>query len=284
MNGDKCNITSDCKNDALCTMTYADKEKKIPLGRFCSGGTDPLGEIETCRVDNDCPLGNCEVIRTKDGQFLRRQCMKDGKPVRKGDYEDVNPGFKKYFYNRSVNMNRINGMIEERKAGPIAKIIVQLISLGIDIVKQIISLGVNIFWLTFEAIATVFGVHHLKGDVITGLITKNNKKDGLCFSMWLIRNIFTIILPPFGVFMTVGFADFNRLKRVLLCCLLTSMFYFPGLIYALILVNNNELNKEEQKYVKCLRERKQVKNTYVSKFEELKNILSDPQKTYEAIT
>jgi len=41
----------------------------------------------------------------------------------------------------------------------------------------------------------------------------------------------TIICPPVGVFMKYGFTGW---LNIIVCCLLTLMFYFPGLIYGLI--------------------------------------------------
>jgi uncharacterized membrane protein YqaE (UPF0057 family) len=281
MSGVSCKTTDNCKHGAVCTMTYADDDKKIPLGRFCKGGKDPLGNIVNCKVNSDCPMGDCEIIRNKNGRFMGRQCIKDDKPVREGDYEDLNQGNKKYFYNRSVPITRINEKLKEHNAGPVAKIIVQLITLIIDIIKQAYSIGINIFWTVFTAVATALQLTELKGDLMFGAITRAHRDSGLCVSMWLIRNIFTIILPPYGVFMTVGFGSFKRMRKIIICCLLTSMFYFPGLVYALILVNNNNLATEERKYTKCLRERKSITDIHVNKFKLLDETLSDPVKTYD---
>ena len=43
----------------------------------------------------------------------------------------------------------------------------------------------------------------------------------------------TILLPPLGVFMELGISGWIN---ILVCALLTLAFYFPGLIYALILL------------------------------------------------
>ena len=45
--------------------------------------------------------------------------------------------------------------------------------------------------------------------------------------------ISTILCPPIGVFMEYGITGWFN---ILICALLTLMFYFPGLIYALILL------------------------------------------------
>ena len=82
MNGSPCKDTNDCKNNAICTMTYADENKNTPLGRFCKGGAEPENMIVTCRVSSDCPKGDCKVIKDDSGRFLGRQCTnEDGSPV-----------------------------------------------------------------------------------------------------------------------------------------------------------------------------------------------------------
>ena len=43
----------------------------------------------------------------------------------------------------------------------------------------------------------------------------------------------TIILPPLGLMMEFGLTYWIN---ILLCCCLTLFFYFPGLLYALVLI------------------------------------------------
>ena len=69
---------------------------------------------------------------------------------------------------------------------------------------------------------------------------KNNKvgKCKKCFSTRAGKLPFgviigTILLPPLGVFMELGISGWIN---ILVCVLLTLAFYFPGLIYALILL------------------------------------------------
>jgi uncharacterized membrane protein YqaE (UPF0057 family) len=45
--------------------------------------------------------------------------------------------------------------------------------------------------------------------------------------------ISTILCPPVGVFMEYGLTGWFQ---IFICSLLTLMFYFPGLLYALILI------------------------------------------------
>ena len=107
MSGETCKTSNDCENGAVCTMTYADEDKLQPLGRFCKGGDNPMGDIVTCMVDSDCPIGNCEVIRDVNGNFSGRQCVKNGETVRENSYDNPNKNYGKYFYNRSVEISKI---------------------------------------------------------------------------------------------------------------------------------------------------------------------------------
>ena len=49
----------------------------------------------------------------------------------------------------------------------------------------------------------------------------------------LIVLLGTIILPPLGVFMELGIKGW---LNILICALLTLLYYVPGLVYALILL------------------------------------------------
>ena len=64
--------------------------------------------------------------------------------------------------------------------------------------------------------------------------------------------ILTILLPPFGVYLSRGL---RGIKYVLICCVLTCFFYFPGLFYALVVMNNSKTSRDEEIYMKRLRSR-----------------------------
>ena len=77
-----------------------------------------------------------------------------------------------------------------------------------------------------------------------GLINNKHKDNGICMSLWVPRTIITILLPPFGVYMARGI---NGFKYVMICSLLTCVFYFPGLIYAFIVMGNSKTAEENYK-------------------------------------
>lgn len=77
----------------------------------------------------------------------------------------------------------------------------------------------------------------------TGKCNKTNSAKG--FDLWYIRTIITMLFPPFGVFMAKGL---KGMVQIIICSILTACFYFPGLIYALSVINSssnesNEMNE-----------------------------------------
>ena len=185
MNGVSCKDSGDCSNNAICTMTYADKNKTVPLGRFCKGGENPENEIVTCKVDSDCPKGDCKVIQNEQGQFIGRQCInKDGTALREGDYKKVDPTGKKYPH--ISNIDRINLAFEQAEAGPVAKMIAELINLIFGIVEQMLTLAKDIFFIVFKSfggplLQTKGDLSVLMLDTITKRIIPNKGKNN-CYS------------------------------------------------------------------------------------------------------
>lgn len=295
MNGSPCKDSSSCNNGGICTMTYADENKSVPLGRFCKGGENPENEIVSCRVDSDCPKGECVVVKDDDGRFVGRQCLEDGEAVREGDYKKIDPDGTKYPHNKHISMERINDKVTKANGGPVAKMIVELITLIFAVIDQMLFLVRNIFWGVFHAIGGP--LLQIKGDLsilmldtITKRLIPKNKVEldkcradnscPNCYSLWLVRNIYTILIPPYGVFMTTGIFGVNRLRKILISCILTACFYFPGLIYSLIIVNNNKYAEEEKKLTRCRHQGKEVKNTYSKeKVKILGENINDSKKT-----
>lgn len=59
-----------------------------------------------------------------------------------------------------------------------------------------------------------------------------------CIGLSLFRYFIIILCPPAGVFMAYGFSGW---LQILICCIGSLIYYFPGLVYALILVNRSEV-------------------------------------------
>ena len=81
--------------------------------------------------------------------------------------------------------------------------------------------------------------------------TKSHKCDKINsakgFDLWYVRSILTVLFPPFGVFMAKGL---KGIKQLIICSILTMFFYFPGLIYALGVINSTDKEQKESDIIK----------------------------------
>ena len=57
--------------------------------------------------------------------------------------------------------------------------------------------------------------------------------EDFCIPLYFIKLIFTVVFPPIGVFIDQHSKGYPNINKIGICFLLTAMFYFPGLIYAL---------------------------------------------------
>ena len=294
MNGSPCKDTKDCKNDSVCTMTYADENKSTPLGRFCKGGREPDDKIINCKVSSDCPEGECEVVRDRQNRFIGRQCKRmDGSVVKESELNmrDLDP--KDYPHQDPNEQLRLDNKIKASDGGPVARMIAEIITLVFAVVDQAFFIGRNIFYNIFWSFGKIFlggkgDLSILMLDTITEREYPNDnpeeltkcKKDNSCpkcYSLWLVRNIFTLLIPPYGVMMTHGIWGVESLRKIAISCILTAFFYFPGLVYSLIIVNSNKLVDEERNLTKCKNQRKVIKNSYtIEKMKQLSNSIRDP--------
>lgn len=64
-------------------------------------------------------------------------------------------------------------------------------------------------------------------------------KDDICIPHKIITLCFTFIFPPIGVYLKQKERKKIEINKIIICFILTGLFYFPGLLYAL---NNNNLN------------------------------------------
>jgi uncharacterized membrane protein YqaE (UPF0057 family) len=140
--------------------------------------------------------------------------------------------------------------------GAFAKIFIYLIkNIFIDIVlTTFYNMTIDIFSDSFQFVDEMF-FSDFKG-VLAG---KFKSKNGFCFEYTYIRYFITIMIPPMGVFLARGISSWFNL---LVCGILSLVHYFPGLIYALIVIQSapyanryqemkrDKLEKERAKYAK----------------------------------
>jgi uncharacterized membrane protein YqaE (UPF0057 family) len=91
-----------------------------------------------------------------------------------------------------------------------------------------------------------------KYDDCTGKCT-----DSYGLDLWYVRTFITILFPPFGVLMAKGL---NGFFYIILSCVLTTMFYFPGLIYSFAVINASELEIYEINNIEKIKKINKNKN------------------------
>jgi len=244
--GDPCKIDSDCPTN-VCETMYDQLGK--PKGRFCVGTESQYGR--NCNNNKDCESGECLPIYNDDSQMIGKRCKGSGEVERDQSF---------FFKDRKVKYGLVNdaardSMFASMEAGPIAKFIAIILEAIIVVIKMIFGLLKDIFMIVFEIIGNIF-LGKVKGDMFFGLINNKHKENGVCMTLWLPRTIITILLPPFGVYMARGLKGF---KYVIICSLLTCAFYFPGLIYAFIVMGNSKIAEEESIFI-AEKEGKNIEN------------------------
>jgi uncharacterized membrane protein YqaE (UPF0057 family) len=116
--------------------------------------------------------------------------------------------------------------------GPIGKIFIFLIK---DIFIDGLLVGfyntvIDIFNEGFAFVDEMF-FSDFKG-VLAG---KFKSKKGMCFEYTYFRYFITIMIPPMGVFLARGVSAWYNIA---ICAFLCMIYYFPGLIYAFIVIHN----------------------------------------------
>jgi uncharacterized membrane protein YqaE (UPF0057 family) len=116
--------------------------------------------------------------------------------------------------------------------GPIGKIFIFLIKdIFIDgLLIGFYNTAIDIFNEGFAFVDEMF-FSDFKG-VLAG---KFKSKKGTCFEYTYFRYFITIMLPPMGVFLARGLAAWYNIA---ICAFLCMIYYFPGLIYALIVIQS----------------------------------------------
>lgn len=58
-------------------------------------------------------------------------------------------------------------------------------------------------------------------------------KEDICFPKYIIKLLSTVIFPPIGIWIDQHNKNYAQIQKIAICIVLTAMFYFPGLLYAL---------------------------------------------------
>ena len=235
--GKKCNIDENCSS-GICEMTYDDAG--VAKGRLCVIQEPTYGK--KCRYNKDCVSNRCTQTYSEQGDHQGKRCVvvkgmvipKRGWPFDDDGVPDMLRSSKKQAAVR--NTEHVLSNTEKAKAfqgrGPVSEFVVLIMEIIISLVAKI----VDIMWIVWS------GIFKLVYDFTFGAI-QFNKVFGwwskyTCFDTTIFRYLITFLFPPLGVFMKRGITGFGY---ILLCCILTMLFYFPGLIYAIIIMTEGEI-------------------------------------------
>lgn len=240
-----CSKDSECPSN-VCEMTYDDAHQ--PVGRRCVVQKTRYGK--KCYYNSECLSNRCVMTYNDKGKAIGKRCVIiDGQKIPKRGWPYDNSGLPKG-----------TGMSKEAKAtvnqpllvspavkantfagnGPISEFIVIIMEILIVIVKMIVTLMYDIWLIIFNLVFEItFGAFKF-GDLVGG-VNEYARNKGVCIDGRYLRYLLTVLFPPTGVFMSKGIKGFGQ---IMVCCFLTMCFYFPGLIYAFI-VMRDEFNVQE---------------------------------------
>jgi uncharacterized membrane protein YqaE (UPF0057 family) len=125
-------------------------------------------------------------------------------------------------------------------SGPLAKIIIYFLEeiLYNQIIKGLYNQFINVLDDAFTFVQNAF-FSDFKGF----LAGKLKPKKGTCFEYTFFRYFMTLMLPPMGIFLARGISGWYN---ILICGLLCFIKYFPGLVYALIIMQSAPYSKRYQ--------------------------------------
>ena len=286
--GKPCQRNKDCGSN-VCKMIYRNGE---PIGRKCLNGTGDR-YTKNCSFDRDCQSGICQPIQDGTGRIVAKRCVKAEKIDRDNPMDNILG--KTSSYEKGGEYGIINDhalKIQFGSKGPISEAIAKIISIVFDLFSIIVynfrrpsydlhnqAILYSLFrTIAFSVFALFTGILHsmnMDGGIIGAFNrtagTQDEENGETCkpsyrsIDMFYIRTLFTIIFPPLGVLMAKGFGG---MTYILTSCLLTALFYFPGLIYSLSVVNSSkhaQLEAEQRnsgkKLNEYLKEKEQLKKT-----------------------
>ena len=237
--GKTCSIDRDCSSN-VCEMTYTDAGQ--PIGRKCIIQAPKYGK--KCTYNKDCVSNRCIKTFDENDRFLGYRCaVVDGMPVPKRGWPfddagmpDILRSSKRHQAVRNDESMTIVSNAEKARAfqgrGPVSEFILLVMELFLNVIRIIVD-TLYMIWKTVFNIVYDFTFGAIQFHKIFGWWKKYT-----CIDITYFRYIVTFLFPPMGVFMKKGINGFGY---ILLCCILTMLFYFPGLIYAIIIMTEGEI-------------------------------------------
>jgi len=238
--GKECENDSECKSK-ICEMTYSDTGQ--PTGRKCVLQKVSYGK--KCSNNLDCPSNRCAILFDDDGVFKEKRCviMKNQEPINTDLMGEDTPDFLKSGEKENKIKQEPMAMNPHMKAlafkgrGPVAKFIIMFLDILLDVLLKIFDL----LWIVFKAIFTTTWDLMTRGwRGIFGILPERWKRKGLlkCYmdtpnQHKMAKRLMAILFPPFSVFIAKGLKGW---QYIMMCSFLTMLFYFPGMIYAFIVI------------------------------------------------
>ena len=235
--GKSCNRDSDCSS-SICEMTYTDVGK--PIGRKCV--LQPKKYGKKCRYNRDCKSGRCVKTYDDNQMYAGKRCQvikgqiipKRGWPFDNANMPDILKTSERHQNVRNEEVLLSNAAKSQafQGRGPVSEFIVLLMEIVVTLFASIIDLLYKIWKIIFDMVYDfIFG--SIQFHKIFGWWRKYT-----CIDVTIFRYIVTLLFPPMGVFMRKGISGIGY---IIICCILTMFFYFPGLAYAIIIMTEGNL-------------------------------------------
>tara|TARA_B100000787_G_C16196585_1_gene301334 strand:+ start:1260 stop:2186 length:927 start_codon:yes stop_codon:yes gene_type:complete len=249
--GGECQGDSDCSS-GLCEPKYGYKEgKDVNLGNFCVN--QELKLSTECTYDNECKSGRCKTVYDGDVPVSRKCVIFEAMPkidnVNRnfGDMkeEDLPEFAQSKEWKAARNETYILSDSEKAKKlqgrGIIADIIIILMELVVLGIKTVFRILFDIWKIIFYVVSFIpslilkikfFGFldKYKCTDSSKCVVGNCDSNKSFTIKAKYLKQLLVILFPPYGVFISKGISS---IKEIMLTSILTIMFYFPGMIYGL---------------------------------------------------
>jgi uncharacterized membrane protein YqaE (UPF0057 family) len=244
----ECRFDSECKS-GLCDTKYSvDKKTKhrINDGKHCLNQEKKFGKY--CSYNADCDSNRC-VTTNNSADKLEKKCLlyKNPPVIPDRNFGEINdsvlpdndpqksPAWKDA-KNKPILLSENRKKTELEGTGPIADIIVLLMEIVAVGIQFVIKMLLYVWLLVFKVVSFLPSL--LLKIKFFNFSDKHKNNKGECVDSVTITSssrtkFVTLLFPPYGIFLHLGGAG---LKHILICCVLTLLFYFPGLMYAFSII------------------------------------------------
>jgi len=241
--GKECKKDDECKSK-LCEMTYVNG---APDTRRCVIQQLKYGKL--CNYNKDCDSNRCVRVYNNNGNSNQKRCaIINGQVIPNRDWEtndENDPEFMRSdawqnARNQEFLISNTQKRIIFQGRGPVTDIIVLCMEIAIYILKEIWKFIMSIWKMIFFIISIPFSFLYTASwdgfskkyyDTDTGQC----KESGIKLEAKTLTKLITILFPPLGVFIDRGLSGIGH---IMVTSLLSAMFYFPGMIYGLMLVDD----------------------------------------------